>query len=133
MPNNLLTVKQVAEKFQKSDHSIWRWIKEGFLPANKKGNAYFIKQSDINKLLNRCKYIPVIKEEIKCGDPIMIEIKEKQNYTCQECGLKPESTKKIVAHHIKPLSSGGEHSMNNLITLCVYCHRKEHIRLKVNA
>jgi len=45
---------------------------------------------------------------------------------CEACGWK-ESSRDI--HHIKLLSKGGTHTLNNLITLCPNCHRLAHKNL----
>ena len=52
---------------------------------------------------------------------------QRDNYQCQNCG----STEKLIVHHIDKKDSrchGGipNHSINNLITLCMGCHRKIH-------
>jgi len=51
MPNNFLTVKQVAERLHRSRYTIWRWIREGELPAFKVKDGYLIKESSLNKIL----------------------------------------------------------------------------------
>jgi 5-methylcytosine-specific restriction endonuclease McrA len=70
---------------------------------------------------------------------------ERDNYTCQKCGIKNKKglgkTVYIHAHHIKSLSSIiGElsfekailveelYDINNGVTLCIKCHKKEHKR-----
>ena len=57
MSNNgkLLTVKQVAEQLRRSDQTIWRWIKQGYLPAFKVRDGYLIYESAIKKLLKTSK------------------------------------------------------------------------------
>ena len=51
-------------------------------------------------------------------------VKERDNWTCQECGISVEQigTKLIHAHHIKPVSIGGENILENGITVCKTCH-----------
>lgn len=41
---------------------------------------------------------------------------------CQRC----QSTKKLTVHHITPLHLGGNHSTQNLVTLCWRCHEEWH-------
>lgn len=48
-------------------------------------------------------------------------IKERDGYKCSICG---RSTK-LHVHHKMPVSESPDHSENNLITLCVYCHAKQ--------
>lgn len=52
---------------------------------------------------------------------------ERDHYTCRDCGLqgKPGRTKgSIQAYHIKSLRDGGEHSLDNLATVCYTCRRQ---------
>lgn len=53
---------------------------------------------------------------------------ERDNYTCQECGLKSGNGKSVELHpdHIKPFSLFPELRFNlfNGRTLCIDCHRK---------
>lgn len=56
------------------------------------------------------------------------EIYERDNWTCQNCGIK--CTNKlgktmIQCHHIKQWRQSKDNSMENLITLCLSCHMKE--------
>jgi len=46
---------------------------------------------------------------------------QRDNFTCQKCG-KHEG--KLQCHHIVPFRINEDNSMNNLITLCIACHRK---------
>ncbi|NCD00114.1 MAG: HNH endonuclease [Bacteroidia bacterium] len=73
---------------------------------------------------------------------------ERDNFTCQKCGLRSGNGKSVIlnAHHIKPfktiMSENNIKSIydaynckelwdeDNLITLCVDCHKKIHIRDK---
>jgi len=46
---------------------------------------------------------------------------------CENCG---ESNSFLLrAHHIIPLSKGGDNTLSNLKMLCVKCHSKEHRHL----
>jgi 5-methylcytosine-specific restriction endonuclease McrA len=48
--------------------------------------------------------------------------KRRDGYRCRQCG----STEKIEAHHVQGLAEGGgAFSLENIITLCADCHRKE--------
>jgi len=42
---------------------------------------------------------------------------------CQACNSE---LKKYDCHHVKPLRSGGDNSLNNLVTLCAECHSLQH-------
>src|SRR3990167_10726327 len=61
------------------------------------------------------------KEKIK-------EILKRDGYTCQDCGYKKQSDKKLVIHHIKTWAEypNLRFESNNLITLCEECHWKRH-------
>jgi len=41
---------------------------------------------------------------------------------CQECG----ATEDLQAHHVVPLSAGGENDPSNGIALCPNCHARKH-------
>jgi len=53
---------------------------------------------------------------------------QRDNYTCRNCGQKggPYGNTELHAHHIKPISQGGSHSYDNLVTLCRACHQEQH-------
>jgi len=51
----------------------------------------------------------------------------RDNYTCQECGKKGGL---LNAHHIIPWAISKNDCDDNLITLCVSCHAKIHIKLR---
>ena len=56
------------------------------------------------------------------------EIAERRDgYRCRQCG----SAEKIEAHHVQGLAEGGSaFSLENIITLCADCHRKEGAKAK---
>lgn len=47
---------------------------------------------------------------------------------CNECGYEAEPADGVSlhVHHVKPISEGGGHSLENLITLCEDCHIETH-------
>ncbi|MHC3437043.1 HNH endonuclease [Natrialbaceae archaeon A-gly3] len=47
-------------------------------------------------------------------------IHERDDYRCVNCG----STHRLEAHHIVPISEGGENDPANITTLCHSCHLK---------
>lgn len=55
-------------------------------------------------------------------------ILKRDNYLCQDCGTPHNKDNKLVVHHIKSWSKYPElrFEPNNLITLCVECHKKRH-------
>lgn len=54
-------------------------------------------------------------------------ILKRDNYTCQCCGAHPTTKKpvKLHVHHLESRKTGGN-APNNLITLCVECHKAVH-------
>jgi RecQ family ATP-dependent DNA helicase len=55
---------------------------------------------------------------------------ERDNWSCQDCGLHCERGEADV-HHLIPRSSGGSDDPSNLITLCDGCHAARHPNLQV--
>ena len=45
---------------------------------------------------------------------------------CEKCLEEGRLTEAEQVHHIKPLAEGGDHSENNLMSLCSSCHAKIH-------
>lgn len=45
----------------------------------------------------------------------------RDGYKCRVCG----KAKMLHIHHVKPISYGGIHGLQNLITLCNLCHKKQ--------
>jgi hypothetical protein len=58
------------------------------------------------------------------------EVYERDNYTCQNCGVQggPYGNAELHAHHGVPKSKGGTHRKSNLITYCKQCHDAIHGR-----
>ncbi len=46
---------------------------------------------------------------------------QRDSHSCRLCA----STQRLHVHHIKPISFGGSHSLQNLITLCHACHMSQ--------
>lgn len=46
----------------------------------------------------------------------------RDNYSCQLCGV---NNCVLEIHHIIPIKQGGFTEMDNLITLCYFCHREK--------
>lgn len=49
-------------------------------------------------------------------------ILDRDNHTCVECG----ATDHLEVHHMVHRKYGGEHTEDNLITLCWICHAEKH-------
>lgn len=50
---------------------------------------------------------------------------------CEDCGRKFDDGWQLDAHHVKPHSFGGPDSLDNAVMLCLNCHRKRHLKLKM--
>lgn len=70
-------------------------------------------------------------------DPYSLRILYRDNFTCQRCGAFhayqnkygmyiPIDDGKLNVHHVKPVCEGGGDEPENLITLCVDCHKAIH-------
>jgi hypothetical protein len=61
-------------------------------------------------------------------------IKERDNYTCRNCGINKQGAPGMIfhAHHIIPHLKGGADEESNLITLCEDCHSLLHLHLNKN-
>src|SRR5690349_1199069 len=61
------------------------------------------------------------------------EVYQRDNFTCRDCGHRGTTGKgegSIQAFHLKPIRDGGEHTVDNLITLCYACRRKREMLRK---
>ena len=52
------------------------------------------------------------------------QVLERDGWRCQDCG----SAQMLEVHHINPRSKLGHDASENLIALCVDCHRRRHGR-----
>jgi 5-methylcytosine-specific restriction endonuclease McrA len=52
------------------------------------------------------------------------QVLERDGWRCQDCG----SVQMLEVHHVNPRSKLGHDASENLITLCVDCHRRRHGR-----
>jgi 5-methylcytosine-specific restriction endonuclease McrA len=60
-----------------------------------------------------------------CGQPHYQNFFDYSDITGEKIrGISLET--KLHAHHIKPIKDGGYNTLDNLITLCEDCHKKEH-------
>ena len=70
-------------------------------------------------------------------DAYSLRILYRDNFTCQDCGefnafknecgiYLPIDNGNLNVHHILPVSQGGGDEPENLVTLCVACHKKRH-------
>lgn len=55
----------------------------------------------------------------------------RDKFKCQACGMYDETAvekfgRGLHAHHMTPISEGGEHDLENLVALCERCHYRVH-------
>ena len=70
--------------------------------------------------------------EFRRNPDVIVEVLERTGGTCEACG-KPAPFRRasndepyLEVHHKKPLSQGGEDTVENATALCPNCHRKRH-------
>jgi len=56
---------------------------------------------------------------------LMKRVLERDEWRCQKCG----SLENLQVHHKIKRSQMGNDSLDNLVTLCAYCHMEEHRQL----
>ena len=56
---------------------------------------------------------------------LMKRVLERDGWRCQKCG----SLENLQVHHKIRRSQQGDDSLDNLVTLCAYCHMAEHGQL----
>ena len=87
-------------------------------------NRDFIRKSPINERIRRSKPNIEWRREIFIRD----------NYTCQECGIRSKKELRIElnAHHIKPFALFPQLrlAIENGTTLCSKCHKEQHTGYK---
>lgn len=96
---------------------------------------------DINNLNNFVEYLSgIIKfRKSAAGQRALMtsklreKIKQRDNYTCQKCGLSINDEKNLLLEidHIIPISKGGMSTEENLQTLCWKCNRKKGAKINV--
>ena len=52
------------------------------------------------------------------------EVLKRDNHRCQYCG----SNKRLTLDHVIPVSKGGEHKWNNVVTACESCNQRKRDR-----
>lgn len=102
-------------------------------------NVKSSKELDNDKRADRLKYAPkkprkinVISSNFLRNPDVVVEVLKRANGVCEYCKKpapfikKSDNTPYLEVHHIKPLSKGGEDTVENTVALCPNCHRKTH-------
>jgi len=115
--------------------------KKGSIPWNKglKGYNQGHPNYRLNPPWNKGKGTKSSKNELlRKNKEFMIwrrAVFERDNYTCQRCGLRSKAGQRIIIHphHIKELAKFPEFAfeINNGITLCSECHQEIHWKTKL--
>ena len=66
-------------------------------------------------------YVPHAYEKT----PTRKNIFNRDNWTCQYCGMKSKDTKKLTIDHVYPRCKGGGWQWTNLTTACASCNSKK--------
>ena len=103
---------------------------ESFDKPNK--SPYFrVNHEILEKIVNNIPFCSeVCKGNGKYADSEYDKIYERDNYTCQLCGVTESLNTKLIIHHIIPLPYG-DSKKENLILLCTKCHRFIHSLLRL--
>ena len=76
--------------------------------------------------------IKVISSNFVRNPDVVAEVLRRANGFCEYCKKKApfirksDNTPYLEVHHSKPLSEGGEDTVENAVALCPNCHRKAH-------
>lgn len=82
---------------------------------------------DIQKILNENIQGKEYQVKLLKGTTVNTYLKLKHNYTCQYCGTKSTSKKKVrlETDHVIPVSKGGSNQLTNLTLACHICNRNK--------
>jgi len=97
---------RTTDSNRKQSETMMKKYDNGMKPWNFREGA----QSDTNRRVRTKRWIRLSKK-----------IKERDNWTCQECG---KTNIILQVHHID--KDGYNNNYKNLITLCISCHKKLH-------
>ncbi len=117
----------VGKKASESTRTKMSISKRGYMPVNtfREGNLHPFWQKDRNKI--QFVETPEYQE-------FRIRILKRDNYTCQQCGVRGKSGIRPVLHihHIKPRKNYPALSLveSNVVVLCKECHKKTDSYLK---
>jgi predicted restriction endonuclease len=64
---------------------------------------------------------PRLKLSVEDYNLLRHRVLERDGWRCQNCG----SSKDLHVHHLKKRSKLGDDALDNLITLCLICHKRQ--------
>jgi len=79
-------------------------------------------QTEMNARYERYERDPVVRKRYGRAWKRIRDKYIKANPLCEECRKLGRLTPAEEVHHIKPLSKGGTHATDNLMSLCTSCH-----------
>ena len=72
--------------------------------------------------MNPCPKQKPIRLKGKAYKDLQVAVLKRDNFACISCGRHTEAP----PHHVIFRSQGGSDTMENMVTLCMECHEKEH-------
>lgn len=86
---------------------------QGYDISNKRGEWYKLNSLERKNVKGKRGYI---------NKKLRFLVLERDNYTCQACGLTPADGVKLVMDHVVPVDWGGTTDFDNLQALCTDCN-----------
>lgn len=113
--DELLTVKEAANKLTVSTARIRAMLEDGLLVGEKDGRDWMITAVSID--VQRVMYGALSRR-------VKLQIVQRDGGKCRDC--QSGDVDSFHIHHIKPRAEGGTNDEDNLITLCCDCHKARH-------
>jgi 5-methylcytosine-specific restriction endonuclease McrA len=77
-------------------------------------------------------YVPAVMVLVRKVPPVKKGVKfsranvfTRDRFTCQYCGVRPESSKGLTYDHVLPRSQGGKTTWSNIVSACKPCNSKK--------
>ncbi|MHB8616307.1 MAG: HNH endonuclease [Candidatus Acidiferrales bacterium] len=69
---------------------------------------------------------PRLRLDRQAYDELRKQVLKRDDWRCQNCG----SSENLHVHHLQSRGRLGDDTLENLITLCVCCHRDVHLKFR---
>lgn len=69
---------------------------------------------------------PRLRLDRRAYEKLRKQVLERDGWRCQYCG----SSENLHVHHVQSRGRLGDDTLENLITLCAYCHRNVHLKFQ---